>query len=231
MEYKRILTLFDIDGTLVKGARCHYQAFVESVRKFYGFEEDISSINYAGKTDPQILREVLDLGGFTEEEIQYSFKNCLQYMVHYYIENVDKENIRALAGVNDLLIELKNINTLLGLVTGNLKPIAYAKLGKADLNDYFPFGGFGSDSADRSLLVKKALSIAKNQFGYEGDEIFVIGDTPLDVQAAQVNHLKTIAVATGSYSIEELKNSGADFVLKDLTDKDHFLEIINNSSL
>jgi len=94
MEYNGILALFDIDGTLVRGARCHYQAFVESVRKFYGFEEDISGINYAGKTDPQILREVLELGGFTEEEIQYSFKNCLQYMVQYYIKNVYKEDIK-----------------------------------------------------------------------------------------------------------------------------------------
>jgi len=229
MEYNSILALFDIDGTLVRGARCHYLAFVESVRKFYGFEEDISGINYAGKTDPQILREVLELGGFSEEEIQYSFKNCLQYMVQFYIKNVYKEHIRALGGVTELLIELKNDNTLLGLVTGNLKPIAYAKLGKADLDDYFPFGGFGSDSADRSLLVKKALSIARNQFGYDGDEIFVIGDTPRDVQAAHLNHLKVIAVATGSYSVEELKNCGADFVLKNLKDKNHFLEIINKN--
>ena len=229
MEYNGTLTLFDIDGTLVMGARCHYQAFVESIRKFYGFEEDISGINYAGKTDPQILREVLKLGGFTEEEIEASFKNCLKYMVQYYIKNVYKENIRALIGVNDLLNELQKDKTLLGLVTGNLKPIAYAKLGKVGLDDYFSFGGFGSDSSVRSNLVKKALYLARNEYGYDGGNIYVIGDTPRDVQAAQVYNLKTIAVATGSYSVEELENCGADFVFKDLSDKHRFLEILKGN--
>ncbi|BDZ67409.1 hypothetical protein [Methanobacterium ferruginis] len=64
MVHNGILTLFDIDGTLVRGARCHYMAFVHAVSKFYGMEEDISGVNYAGKTDPQILREVLEIGGY-----------------------------------------------------------------------------------------------------------------------------------------------------------------------
>lgn len=229
MEYNGTLTLFDIDGTLVRGARCHYHAFLESIRKFYGFEEDISGINYAGKTDPQILREVLELGGFTEEEIEPNFKNCLKYMVQYYIKNVYKENVRALIGVNELLKELQKDKTLLGLVTGNLKPIAYAKLGKVGLDDYFSFGGFGSDSSKRYRLVKKALYLARNEYGYDGSSIFVIGDTPRDVEAAQVYELETIAVATGSYSVEELEKSGADFVFKDLSDKKRFLEILKGS--
>jgi phosphoglycolate phosphatase len=221
------MALFDIDGTLVRGARCHYQAFVESVRKFYGFEEDISGINYAGKTDPQILREVLELGGFTEEEIEASFKNCQRYMVQYYLKNVYKENVMALGGTSELLKELQKDKTLLGLVTGNLKPIAYAKLGKVGLDDFFPFGGFGSDSEERSQLVKRALSLARTVYKFNGDRIFVIGDTPRDVQAAQVFKLKTIAVATGSYSVEDLENCGADHVLVNLNDKKRFLEIIN----
>ena len=74
MEYNGTLTLFDIDGTLVRGARCHYHAFVESIRKFYGFEEDISGINYAGKTDPQILREVLELGDLLKKRSNPTLK-------------------------------------------------------------------------------------------------------------------------------------------------------------
>lgn len=221
------LALFDIDGTLVRGARCHYQAFVESVKKFYGFEEDISGINYAGKTDPQILREALELGGFKEEEIEKNFRSCLKFMVQYYLKNVHKENVRALGGTEELLKTLQKEETLLGLVTGNLKPIAYAKLGRVGLDDYFPFGGFGSDYAERSLLVKKALTRAKDQFGYDGDRIFVIGDTPRDVEAAQFYNLTTIAVATGRYSENDLRNCGADYVLKDLNDKDKVLEILN----
>lgn len=228
MEYNGILALFDIDGTLVRGARCHYQAFVESVKKFYGFEEDISGINYAGKTDPQILREVLELGGFNEEEIEKHFQDCQEYMVQYYLENVHKEHIKALNGTSELLQELQGEKTLLGLVTGNLKPIAYAKLGQVGLDNYFPFGGFGSDYEDRYLLVKKALEMAKNQYDYEGKKIIVVGDTPRDVQAANVYNLKTIAVATGSYSFEDLEKCGADYVLEDLKDKDRVLEILDS---
>lgn len=228
MECNGVLALFDIDGTLVRGARCHYQAFVESVKKFYGFEEDISEINYAGKTDPQILREALKLGGFSEEEIQRNFKNCQEYMVHYYLKNVHKENVKALGGTSELLEELQGEKTMLGLVTGNLEPIAYAKLGKAGLGEYFPFGGFGSDYEDRHLLVKKAIELAKTQYGYDGRDIFVIGDTPRDVEAADVYKVKTMAVATGRYSVGDLKKTGADFVLKNLKDKDRVLEILNS---
>lgn len=228
MENDGVLALFDIDGTLVRGARCHYQAFVEAVKKFYGFEEDISGINYAGKTDPQILREALELGGFNKEEIEKKLSNCLEFMVHYYLKNVHRENVKALGGTAELLKELKREKTLLGLVTGNLKPIAYAKLGRVGFDDYFPFGGFGSDYAERYLLVKKALRLAKSQHGYGGNRIFVIGDTPLDVEAARINNLTTIAVATGRYSRDELENTGADYVLKDLNDKNKVIEIFNS---
>jgi phosphoglycolate phosphatase-like HAD superfamily hydrolase len=228
MEYNGILALFDIDGTLVRGARCHYQAFVESVKKFYGFEEDISGINYAGKTDPQILREALELGGFNEEEIKRNFQDCQDYMVQYYLKNVHKENVTALGGTSELLDELSGERTLLGLVTGNLKPIAYAKLDRAGLDDYFPFGGFGSDFEDRHLLVKKAIELAKSQYGFQGKKIFVIGDTPRDVQAAHVYDLKIIAVATGRYSVGDLEKCGADYVLNDLKNKDEVFAILNS---
>jgi phosphoglycolate phosphatase len=221
-----ILILFDIDGTLVLGARCHYKAFFEAIKKFYGMEDDISGINYAGKTDPQILREVLRLGGLNEEEIEENFQVCLDFMAHYYLKNVNHENVRSLEGVNDLLKELQRRKVLLGLVTGNLESIAYAKLGKVGLDGYFPFGGFGSDHSNRSFLVKKALKQAQNQYGYNGKHTFVIGDTPRDIKAAKASNLLTIGVATGRYSKEELENCGADYVLNNLKNKDKILEIL-----
>ncbi|MDP3066928.1 MAG: HAD family hydrolase [Methanobacteriaceae archaeon] len=223
-----ILTLFDIDGTLVRGARCHYMAFVRSVRKFYGMKKDISGINYAGKTDPQILREVLELGGIPKKTIEENLRECLEYMTQYYLANVHRENVQALGGVKELLFELKRDNVLLGLTTGNLEPIAYAKLGRVGLAEYFPFGGFGSDSPERPCLVKKALERAREDFNYQGDTILVIGDTPRDVDAAKPFHLHTLAVATGSYSVEELQKSGADYVLESLSDVNKILKIINS---
>lgn len=226
MVQNNILMLFDIDGTLVQGAKCHYKAYIEGVKKFYGMEEYVHSVNAAGKSDKLILQEILTLGGLTTEEIQKDFQNCLDFMADYYLKNVQYENIRALDGTAELLRELQRENVLLGLVTGNLEPIAYAKLGRAGLNGYFSFGGFGSDNADRSLMVKKALNIAKNQLGFEGDKIFIVGDTPRDVEAAHLNNLKTIAVATGMYSVKELMDCGADYVVENFKNRDEILKIL-----
>lgn len=226
MADNNVLTLFDVDGTLVNGARCHYMAFVHSVSKFYGMEEDISGINYAGKTDPQILMEVLEMGSIPENVIEDKFQDCLDYMVQDYLANVHRENVKALGGVSTLLTELKNENVLLGLTTGNLEPIAYAKLGKAGLDGFFSFGGFGSDSPIRSCLVEKALNRARNSHGFKGDQVFVIGDTPRDVDAAKPFDLRTIAVATGRYSTDELEKTGADFVLENLEDLNEVMEIM-----
>lgn len=221
-----ILALFDIDGTLVRGARCHYRAFVNAVGKFYGMKEDISGINYAGKTDPQILREVLELGRFKEETIKKNFQNCLDYMIQFYLENVHLENVKALEGVKNLLDLLEKEEVLLGLTTGNLEPIAYAKLKRAGLDEYFPFGGFGSDYTERSLLVKKAIKVARYEFNFKGDEIFVIGDTPRDVAAGREAGAKTIGVATGQYSSQELIKTKVDFIMEDLTDEKGFIKNI-----
>jgi len=226
MVQNNVLMLFDIDGTLVQGAKCHYQAYIEGVKKFYGMEEYVHSVNAAGKSDKLILREILTLGGLTTDEIQKDFQSCLDFMTDYYLKNVQYENIHVFDGTIELLDELQRKNVLLGLVTGNLEPIAYAKLGRAGLNGYFSFGGFGSDNADRSLMVKKALSIAKNQLGFNGDKIFVVGDTPRDVEAAKAYNLKTIAVATGMYSVKELKDCGADYVVENFKNRDKILEIL-----
>jgi phosphoglycolate phosphatase len=226
MGHNAVLTLFDIDGTLVRGARCHYQAFVHAVRKFYSMEEDISGVNYAGKTDPQILKEVLELGGIEEKSIKKNFKSCLDYMTHYYLANVYRENVRALKGVKELLNVLQKENVLLGLTTGNLEPIAHAKLGRVGLDHYFSFGGFGSDNPERPMLVKKALERARENFDFVGDCVFVIGDTPRDINAGIEVGVKTVGVATGRYSMFELENSGADLVLKSLQDKERLLKYL-----
>ena len=226
MVQNDVLILFDIDGTLVQGAKCHYQAYIEGVKKFYGMEDYVRDVNAAGKSDKLILREILTLGGLTTEEIQKDFQSCLDFMTDYYLKNVQYENIHVFDGTVELLDELKRKGALLGLVTGNLEPIAYAKLGRAGLNGYFSFGGFGSDNADRSLMVKKALSIAKNQLGFKGDKIFVVGDTPRDVEAAQAYNLKTIAVATGMYSVKELRDCGADYVVENFKNRDKIIEIL-----
>ncbi|MDZ4170653.1 MAG: HAD hydrolase-like protein, partial [Methanobacteriaceae archaeon] len=113
-------------------------------------------------------------------------------------------------------------------LTGNMESIAYAKLNHVGLGHYFKLGGFGSDSYYRPNLVPLAIKRAQNNFSFNGNKknTFVVGDTPLDVDAGLKAGINTIGVASGDYSLIELKKSGANFILNDLTDLNGFLKIL-----
>ena len=118
---------------------------------------------------------------------------------------------------------------LLGLATGNVEPGARIKLKPGNLNPYFAFGGFGSDSENRTALVRRAAEVAEVRCGEKlsPEDVFVIGDTPLDVAAGRGNGFRTVGVGTGQYSVEELRNCGATLVISDFaTDRDQFLRAI-----
>ena len=122
-------------------------------------------------------------------------------------------------GIVPILKEaLSRKDTLLGLATGNVELGARIKLDRGALNPYFEFGGFGSDSEDRTELVRKAAGKASARCGQpiSASDTYVIGDTPLDIDAGNRAGFKTVGVATGSYSVEELIDSGATFAISDL---------------
>lgn len=222
------LVLFDIDKTLIDRSECHHQAFIHAFKKIYGVDTSVEVINYHGKTDPQIMHEVLLEEGLNENDI-YPFKNdFLNAMSNYFIANVKYDKIKVIDGAMVLLKELENRKVLLGLLTGNIEAIAYSKLNHVELDHYFKLGGFGSDSYYRPNLVLKAIKRAENDFRFvrNKNNIFVVGDTPLDVAAGLKAGILTIGVASGEYSNEELQNSGAHFVLDDLRNKNEFLKIV-----
>ncbi len=130
-------------------------------------------------------------------------------------------------GVVELLERLKVRDAVMGIVTGNLEDIAWQKLRKAGIDKYFSVGGFGSDSPIRTELVKIAIKRARMASG--PDRVFLIGDTPKDIIAGKEAGVKTIGVATGMYSREELKKAGADYVLDNLEDADEFLRIVEQT--
>ena len=225
------LVLFDIDKTLIDRSECHHQAFIHAFKKVYGVDTQVEVINYHGKTDPQIMHEVLLAEGLNENDIcpfKNDFLNCLS---NYFVSNVKNDKIKVMDGAVPLLKELENQKVLLGLLTGNIETIAYTKLNHVGLGHYFKLGGFGSDSYYRPNLVLKAIQRAENDFGFirNKNNIFVVGDTPLDVAAGLKNNILTVGVASGDYSMDELLNSGANFVLDDLRDITRFLEIIFNT--
>jgi len=223
------LVLFDIDKTLIDRSICHHVAFSYAFKKVYGVTVDISIINYAGMTDPQIAVEVLKRVGLDENLIESKLDKCMDAVVDYFKENAEREDISALDGAKELLDALEN-KAIIGLITGNLEPITLEKMRKAGLSRYFSVGGFGSDNINRTELVKTAIKRAKNSHGFDGSEVFVFGDTPRDIKAGFEAGTKTVGVATGRYSKEELKNSGADFAFDSLKDKEKIVEIILENS-
>jgi len=220
-----ILVLFDVDRTLIGRSQCHHDAFSYSFKKVYDVDVDIRIINYGGMTDPAIAIEVLKKIGLKEDIICPNLSECMDTIVDYFLKNVKRDKIPILDGVNDLLESLTSNGTLLGLVTGNLEPIAWGKLKSIHLDHYFKLGGFGSDNINRTELVKTAIKKAQNDYKFNGTT-FVIGDTPRDIKAGFEANAKTIAVATGTYSVQELQNYNPDFVFENLKEKEEILDAI-----
>ena len=218
------LLLFDVDGTLVDWhpENRHHQAFAFGLSKVYKIDKKIDI--YPGMTDRGIITENLQKVGMAPAEISAGMEDCIRAMAEFYLEEPDK-NVALLPGVEDLLQELEKREYLMGLVTGNVKEIAFAKLGVVGLDRFFNFGGFGSEDIDRSRLVRRAIKRAE-KFGHNGQLVYVFDDTVRGCAAGKKGGAKTIAIATGDYSIEDLEQGGADYVLDNLKNKAAVLEII-----
>lgn len=212
------LVLFDIDGTLTTSAIGHIEAHAVAYQKVFGIYGSIFMIDFDGKTDRRITREVLASLGIPEAEVEAKLSEHLQVMGKYYDSLKPYLKPKLLPGVTELLEKLhSNSDVLLGNVTGNLERIAKDKLEVAGIAKYFDFGGFGSESDERPELIRLATQRAIER-GFEGDDVYVVGDTPTDITAGNAAGAKTIGVATGSYSQEKLQEAGATITLPSLED-------------
>ena len=153
----------------------------------------------------------------TEEEMSRLMAEYVERVPH---EVATSPGYRVLPGVVETLTRLQGDGVLLGLTSGGLEVVAHAKLARGDLNRFFTFGGYGSDSPDRAQLtrcgIERADVILKHPL--TRTEVFVVGDTPLDIKAAQQAGATSVGVASGSNSIDELRDAGADHVLASLTE-------------
>ena len=211
------LILFDIDGTLLRSGPLHHEAFLHAIKNVFG-KDFKGDPHVAGLTDPLILSMFLREMGTPDAVIQQRMPELLQACEDYYVKKFIKSSVEILPGVKELLKSLHQAGATLMLVTGNLEPIAKAKLESLDIYHYFSGGGFGSDPHSvRSELV--TLAITKAGFEKNINDVYLTGDTPRDVKAAQeggVTHI--IAVATGTYTASELKDSGAETALESFED-------------
>ncbi len=208
--------LFDIDGTILVTGGAGGVAWQRAFEELHGVEANVAEHTDAGMTDPEIaaiiFREVIGREGTQEERS----KAIGSYLKHLPDTVAESPGYRVMPGVEELLDRLIDSGTLLGLVTGNIEAAAHIKLARARLNRFFSFGGYGSDSADRTELTEAALNRGALVSGgtLSDGACIAIGDTPRDVVAGHGAGIKVVGVATGSYSVEQLDGAGADWVLE-----------------
>ncbi len=211
----RKLFLFDIDGTLVKGGG--ENRFVRAINSTHAINIT-NDTDFSGYTDYLILKTLLEREGWDAKQIDEAIPQLMKAVDEVHKETFEVSHITIFPGVKKLLEALDRKNHVLGLITGNLKPIAQRKLESLDIWKYFTVGGFGSDP---HLIRADLVDLAIERAGYKDkkDQVYVIGDTELDIEAAhKAGVVNTLAVSNGLRSIGDLKKSGAKVVLKDFTD-------------
>jgi phosphoglycolate phosphatase-like HAD superfamily hydrolase len=208
--------LFDIDGTLLVTGGAGAVAWQRAFRELHGIDANIEEHTHAGMTDPEIaeivFREVIGRDGSDAERAEA----IAGYLSHLGDAVAESDGYRVMPGIEDLLPRLVEQGVLLGIVTGNIESAAHIKLARADLNRFFAFGGYGSDSRDRTELTRKALERGGEIAGHPVNlaAAIAVGDTPRDVIAGHGAGIKVVGVATGAYGVEELRDADADWAIE-----------------
>lgn len=230
------LVLFDIDGTLLstyrKGWEEPFTSAIEVTFRELGAPVTLDASQYraGGKTDPQIIWEILEGTGVSEED----YAKALPTIRKRYLRNMKDrikgpQHVQLKPGVKELLADWEpRRELLLGLLTGNFEEGARWKLETHKLNRFFTLGAFGDGTKDRADLPPRAVAEAKRLTGldFKGKDIVIIGDTPNDVRCGKPLEARTVAVASSNYSLDELKAENPDYVFADLLDKEKVLQAI-----
>jgi phosphoglycolate phosphatase len=218
---KPLAILFDIDSTLINSGGAGAESWRRAFDELYGIPADIGQYTDAGMTDPEVGRltfaKVLGHDP-TPDELATVMAKRLEHLPDAVRES---EGYRVLPGVEQTLERLRDGGYLLGLTTGGVEAAAHMKLDRGGLNRFFTFGGYGSDSPDRTELTRRALERAEKILGKPLDpkQVLVVGDTPLDIDAAHTAGAVALGVASGHYSADQLREAGADYVLESLEEE------------
>lgn len=220
------LLLFDIDGTLLTSGGAGERALRRGFRERFGIDDDLTTIEIAGRTDSGIARRML--AAHDLEETPENLTAFFDGYLHYLAQELPSASGTLLPGIVALLDALKpRADLVLALLTGNLERGAQLKLTHYGVWHYFEFGAYADDHHDRDQLGHFARTRAQEKHGIEfpAEKIFVLGDTPHDISCARAIGAKAIAIATGKFSRAELGALAPDFLLDDLSDLDAVLRI------
>lgn len=221
--------LFDIDGTLIRAGGAGRKALNRAAFELYGKRHACNELSLAGRTD------LYNFGAAyknatgrkpTAKAVERLHQAYLRHLPYYVKMAVRNGSYVIPAGLKVLLKRLsRDRRVLLGLGTGNMEKGARIKLDPSGFNAYFLFGGYGSDSFHRAVLLKRAVrraeKLAKQPF--KGHEVYVIGDTPFDVMAGRKAGFKTIGVGTGYADWKALREARPDHLARDFRGTEKWL--------
>jgi phosphoglycolate phosphatase-like HAD superfamily hydrolase len=222
--------LFDIDGTLIRAGGAGRKALNRAALKLYGKKDACSELSLAGHTDLWNFREAFVCAKGrrpTAAELERLHQAYLDHLPFYVRAAIKNGTYVYPSGIKALLKRLsKEKGLLLGLGTGNMERGARIKLEPSGFNAYFLFGGYGSDAFHRPSLLKKAVRRAEKlaKIRVKGEDVFVIGDTPLDVAAGKKAGYKTVAVGTGFSDWDSLRKSRPDHLARDFRGLEKWLK-------
>ena len=227
------VVLFDIDGTLVLTGGAGMRAMNRACEELLGSRDVLNDIPVAGRTDWIILHDATARTGHElTDRLLDALRDRYVQLLREEIQHRGHGVKAVMPGIRPLLDALTvRDDVFLGLLTGNFEEGARIKLEHFDLWDYFKCGAFGDDAADRNALVPFALKRARDCGIPEvpPHHVLVVGDTPHDVACARAAGAVPVAVATGSYTFEQMRETGSEIVFEDLSDTAAFLEIVDNS--
>lgn len=221
------LYLFDIDGTLITSGGAGESAFKEAVTELCGCLSPLEGVSFAGNTDTGIARSVLIAAG--KEPSKQNIMALLDAYLGKLTDRMHRHQGRLLPGIVPLLDRMKEQgNCTIALLTGNMAAGAEVKLSHFGVWHYFGFGAYADDHHLRNELGPVARNRALADYGEEftPDRIYVIGDTPRDIECGKAFGAVTVAVATGHSSREELATHHPDFLFDDLSDVDAVMAAI-----
>jgi len=229
---RRRLVLFDIDGTLISDGGAARAAFADALRTVFHYDGDLRRYDFSGRTDPQITTMVLRDAGWSDEAIAVKLEELWPVYLAGLARTATAERVRALPGIPTLVSALhEHRDVTLALLTGNIERGARLKLTPPALNDFFPFGAFGSDSAKREELPPIAVERASQVDGhrFSGADVVIIGDSIYDVRCGVPHNAMTIAIASGKTPAETLRAENPTHFFKSAEDTGALLEAILSS--
>jgi phosphoglycolate phosphatase len=225
-----LLLLWDIDGTLLSSGGTGMRALQKAVNQTFEGTGPINDIDFSGRTDRWIMRRIFEK--YTLEPSERNFSRLKEAYLALLPGELQLGPVRVLPGAREIVEQAAlRPDVAQGLLTGNLAAGARHKLGFHDLWDHFPFGGFADDAELRNDISPHALRRARehHQTEFRPDQVWVIGDTPHDIECAKAIGANSLAVATGRHPVNELASFHPTAVMKDLSNPSEFWRLVESA--